>query len=137
MTPAPPLPDLLAALAQRVPERFEVADAANGSVFYYAWRGAAPGFTGHFAHVYTRSPLPELLGDALGRGSALILEDALREECESRGWEWGIVGNATQTIGTVWRQGDTPDHCHVAIAPTPAHALACAMVAALSAEGEG
>ena len=131
MTPTPPHPDLLAALAQRLPERVRVSEDARGNKFYYAWRGASPGFTGHSAHVYTWSKHH----DMLGRPGALILADALREEIESRGWEWGIEGNAKQATGTIWRQGDTPDHCHVAIAPTPAHALACAMVAALEREG--
>ena len=137
MTPAPPLPDLLAALAQRVPERFEVADAANGSVFYYAWRGAAPGFTGHFAHVYTRSPLPELLGDALDRESALILEDALREECDKRGWMWRIFALPHQEGSGAEIEKKILSKVFSAYAPTPAHALACAMVAALSGEEEG
>lgn len=123
MTPAPPLPDLLAALAQRVPERVQYlpAEAMARVKLWGCWQ-----------RVYL-----DETGDIVTHAGASYLELSLREEINSRGWEWSIEGNATQATGTVWRQGDTPDHCHVATAPTPAHALACAMVAALSGEGEG
>ena len=123
MTPAPPLPDLLAALARRVPERVQYlpAEALARIKLRCYWQ-----------RVYL-----DETGDIVTHVGASYLELSLREEVDSRGWEWGIEANATQATGTVWRQGNTPDHCHVAIAPIPAHALACAMVAALSREGEG
>lgn len=115
MTPTK-LPELLAALAERLPERFETADAGNGDKFYYAWRGAALGFTGHFAHVYTHSTHPALLNHDLGRESALILEDALREECVALGWGWSIQTNLSMgkpyEACIAWNdsygEGDTP-----------------------------
>lgn len=122
MTPAK-LPDTLARLSELVPER----------VWRVNWKlkiKLGSGWLDCYIETNTSGWEPVALGQ-------VIVEAALREEINSRGWEWGIEGNANQATGTVWRQGDTPDHCHVATAPTPAHALACAMVAALSGEEEG
>ena len=122
MTPAPPLPELLAALAQRLPERVQYlpAEAMARVKLWSCWQ-----------RVYL-----DETGDIVTHAGASYLELSLREECDERGMPWtvqAIYDHGLEYSASVIGTGDARD----AIAPTPAHALACAMVAALSAEGEG
>lgn len=66
----------------------------------------------------------------------LHLEAALREECEARGWNWAVGRDAgNRAYASVM---PTPAHRPPCFAPTPAEALAAAMVSALKAgKGEG
>ncbi|GGO19414.1 hypothetical protein [Deinococcus humi] len=66
------------------------------------------------------------------------VENALREECEARGWEWNVWHNRQE--GQYWAlvSGERRADYWKVSAPTPAEALAAAMVSALAAEkGEG
>ena len=117
MTPAPPLPDLLAALAQRVPERVLWSDGDSARI-----------------RVGGQLIYLDLLDPAQ---CGPWLEYALREECDEREWEWELEGKAGKAVATVWNGAGGAEYCHLGITPSPAHALACAMVAALGGEGEG
>lgn len=139
MTPTPPLPDLLAALAQRLPERVRMEQRFSGGTQYISvrdtnWERLLPRGGGWLLACFI-DPAAEA-GYTLGpHGDYLILE-CLVQECTERGMPWtvqAIYDHGLEYSASVIGTGDARD----AIAPTPAHALACAMVAALSGEGEG
>ncbi|GGI95247.1 hypothetical protein [Deinococcus wulumuqiensis] len=122
MTPTK-LPELLAALAERLPERVQYlpAEAMARVKLWGCWQ-----------RVYL-----DETGDIVTHAGASYLELSLREECDAREWEWELEGKAGKVVATVWNGAGGAEYCHLGITPSPAHALACAMVAALSGEEEG
>lgn len=123
---APTLPDTLTRLAELLPRRAPVELDGFGNRHFYAWQDAAPGQTGHFAHVYVQSRFHELLSPH----GARMLRAALEEECRLRGWEWsaGEVKATAERPPEPWAKvGLGP----TIFADTPAHALALALVQAL------
>lgn len=73
---------------------------------------------------------PAMKGMFLIHSAPVMLETALREEAESRGWRWWTFKQEDGRYGaTVYQTGSEDD---VLNADTPAHALALALVQALT-----
>lgn len=121
MTP-PTLPTTLTRLAELLPERVRIDPHREASYAEVRVRG-------EWQYVYCITPdSPAWASHGLGE---MWLEAALREEIESRGWYW-------MTERCDWPSGDyrasisaTGTWAYVGYAPTPAHAIALALLAAL------
>jgi len=122
MTPAPPLPDLLAALAQRVPERVQYlpAEAVARVKLWGCWQ-----------RVYL-----DETGDIVTHAGASYLELSAREEIKSRGWHAAYVPtiDGQRLAVTIYRNGSA-ETLGMAWGDTHAEALALALVQALEGEG--
>ena len=137
---APTLPETLLRLAQLLPERVRVGggDAGTVTVLVQTRETVAPHLGINSLHSWEcigfAGPDPRYVG-GFGLRDLRLLEFALREECEVRGWMWrrwaglpghGFGAEVERRVFTQPFQG---------LSDTPAHALALAMLGALGGEG--
>lgn len=122
------LPDVLEALAARLPARVRVRpDPEPG------WRMVLVLVERAWQTIYEITPTSygstEVMSDAM-------LEYALREECEARGWQWTVkCGEAAgRYTARVYRGAVHQVTAHHGVADTPAEALARALLSALEAQ---
>ncbi|WP_407543755.1 hypothetical protein Q0M94_28540 (plasmid) [Deinococcus radiomollis] len=134
---APTLPDTLRALSERLPERFRTDDGA----FQVHLPITRAGRLNHWETLFYQDE--DGSGWELDDLSSLPMwEWALREEIEARGWLWGVEsGHFSHGYQVVLKTRPpvfaSSTELAVAYAPTPAHALALALLRALDAELPG
>ncbi|GHG37656.1 hypothetical protein GCM10017784_35110 [Deinococcus indicus] len=121
---APTLPETLARLAQLLPSRVRGTGGYKWSTFYVSSSMfEAEAIWSAYDEKIDANPL-----------RLHLLEFALREECEARGWMWRVwAGLPGHGFGAEVERG-VLTRPFEGMAEAPAHALALAMISALGGE---
>lgn len=123
------LPDVLNELAQRLPERVQWMNAGYDGAFWmvYLTDEQDPDGSGFVSLGHPANP------------NQSRLEEALREECQTRRWPveihlhpYGVDEGHEVRIWTGYTAGEESTPMYAATAPTPAHTFSLALLRALS-----